>query len=59
MLSRNLISEFVLPGTKVLVEQAKSYGLKVIHHSCGAIRDLIPDLIEVGVDVIHPIQALA
>ncbi len=59
MLSRDLIREFVWPGTKALVEQAKSHGLKVIHHSCGAIRDLIPDLIEIGVDVIHPIQALA
>lgn len=59
MLSRDLISEFVLPGTKALIDQAKSHGLKVIHHSCGAIRDLIPDLIEIGVDVIHPIQALA
>ncbi len=59
MLSPDLIRKFVLPGTKKLVEQAKSYGLKVIHHSCGAIADIIPDLIESGVDVIHPIQALA
>ena len=27
--------------------------------SCGAIRELIPDLVEIGVDAIHPIQALA
>ncbi|MDF2613136.1 MAG: hypothetical protein K0S71_922 [Clostridia bacterium] len=59
MLSPDLIREFVLPGTKKLVEQAKKYGLKVIHHSCGAIYDIIPDLIEAGVDAIHPIQALA
>jgi uroporphyrinogen decarboxylase len=59
MLSRDLVREFVLPGTKAMVEQAKSYGLKVVHHSCGAVRDLIPDLIEIGVDSIHPIQALA
>ncbi|MFZ4778356.1 MAG: uroporphyrinogen decarboxylase family protein [Terrimicrobiaceae bacterium] len=59
MLSRELIMEFVLPGTKALIDQAKSHGLKVIHHSCGAIRNLIPDLIEIGVDAIHPIQALA
>jgi uroporphyrinogen decarboxylase len=59
MLSPDLIREFVLPGTKKLVEQAKQYGLKVIHHSCGAIYDIIPDLIETGVDAIHPIQALA
>ncbi|MEI8287995.1 MAG: uroporphyrinogen decarboxylase family protein [Verrucomicrobiota bacterium] len=59
MLSRDLIREFVFPGTRALVEQAKAHGLKVIHHSCGAIRELIPDLTEMGVDAIHPIQALA
>jgi uroporphyrinogen decarboxylase len=59
MLSPDLIRTFVLPGTKQLVDQAKSHGFKVIHHSCGAVREIIPDLIEIGVDVIHPIQALA
>lgn len=59
MVSPGLIREFALPGTKQLVDQAHAYGLKVIHHSCGAIRDLIPDLIGLGVDAIHPIQALA
>jgi uroporphyrinogen decarboxylase len=59
MLSPELIRQYVLPGTRKLIAQAKSYGLKVIHHSCGAIYDIIPDLIEAGADVIHPIQALA
>ncbi len=59
MLSPDLIRELVLPGTKKLVEQAHGYGLKVIHHSCGSIRDIIGDLIDTGVDAIHPIQALA
>ena len=30
-----------------------------MHHSCGAVRDISPDLIGLGADVIHPIQALA
>lgn len=59
MLSPKFIRQFALPGTRKLVDQARRYGLKVIHHSCGAIRDIIPDLIEAGVDAIHPIQALA
>lgn len=54
-----LLREFVFPGTRQLVTQAKAHGLRVFHHSCGAIRPLIPDLIAAGVDVIHPIQALA
>jgi len=59
MLSAELIREFVWPGAKKLIDQAKEFGLKVVYHSCGAVYDIIPDLIELGVDVIHPIQALA
>ncbi|MFA6271077.1 MAG: uroporphyrinogen decarboxylase family protein [Candidatus Paceibacterota bacterium] len=59
MLSLDLLRELVFPGTKKLIDQAHSHGLKVIHHSCGAVADIIPDLIAMGVDVIHPIQALA
>ncbi|MFA9377421.1 MAG: uroporphyrinogen decarboxylase family protein [Lachnotalea sp.] len=59
MLSPQCVKDFIMPGCKKLVDQAHSYGLKVIYHSCGSILDVIPDLIEAGVDVIHPIQALA
>ncbi|WP_373217510.1 uroporphyrinogen decarboxylase family protein [Ruminococcus sp. 5_1_39BFAA] len=59
MLSPEMVRKFIIPGCKKLVEQAHSYGLKVIYHSCGSIADVIPDLIEAGVDIIHPIQALA
>ena len=43
----------------VYKRQAHSYGVKVMYHSCGSIVDAIPLLIEAGVDIIHPIQALA
>lgn len=59
MISPELVREFVIPGAKRLIEQAKSYGLKVIYHSCGSIEPVIQDLVDAGVDVIHPIQALA
>src|SRR5512139_2446113 len=29
---------------------------KVFMHSCGSIYDIIPDLIEVGVDILNPLQ---
>jgi len=53
------LQRFVFPGTRKLIEQAHAHGLKVIHHSCGAIRPIIGDLIGIGADVIHPIQAKA
>lgn len=59
MISPALVEEFVIPGAKKLVDLAHSYGVKVVYHSCGSIVDIIPQLIEIGVDVIHPIQALA
>lgn len=59
MVDPDSIRELVFPGTKKLIDQAKSYGLKVIHHSCGSIFPIIQDLINMGVDAIHPIQALA
>jgi uroporphyrinogen decarboxylase len=59
MFSPETIRRFVIPGCKLLVEMAHHYGLKVIYHSCGSIEKIIPDLINAGVDAIHPIQALA
>ncbi len=32
---------------------------KVFFHTCGAVRELIPDLIEIGVDVLNPVQVSA
>jgi uroporphyrinogen decarboxylase len=33
--------------------------VKRIFHSCGAVRALIPDFIEIGVDVLNPVQTSA
>jgi uroporphyrinogen decarboxylase len=32
---------------------------KILFHSCGAIRELLPDLVEIGVDVLNPVQVSA
>ncbi len=59
LLSPKQIKTFSFPGAKKIINQAKRHGVKVIYHSCGSVHDIIPDLIELGVDAIHPIQALA
>lgn len=51
--------KFYKPYLKKLIEQAKSYGCVTAAHSCGSIRSIIPDLIEIGVDAINPIQVNA
>jgi uroporphyrinogen decarboxylase len=59
MVDPDSIREFVFPGTRLLIEQAKSYGLRVMHHSCGSVFPLIEDMIDLGADIVHPVQALA
>jgi uroporphyrinogen decarboxylase len=39
-----------------IYEAARQAGLFVAIHSCGNITDLLPDLIEIGVQVVHPLQ---
>jgi len=59
MVAPDDLRSFVFPGTRALIMQAKSYGLAVVHHSCGSIHPVIGDLFDLGADAIHPIQALA
>ena len=42
-----------------MINQAKARGLRVIHHSCGSVGPVIGDLVALGADAIHPIQARA
>ncbi len=39
-----------------MYDAARRAGLIVMIHSCGNITDLLPDLIEIGVQVVHPLQ---
>lgn len=56
MISRELWLEFIGPRFKKICMSAKSKGLIVSHHCCGNVEDLIPDMIECGVDVFDPFQ---
>lgn len=46
----------VKPRLKEIYDAAKRQGLVVMHHSCGNMKEIIPDLIELGLDILHPIQ---
>ena len=59
MLDPDLIRQYIFPGTKLLIEQAKSYDLKVMYHSCGSIFPIIENIFELGADIVHPLQARA
>ncbi len=56
LISRRMFREFVAPYLKAMIDRIHSLGARVLYHSCGAIRTFIPDLIELGVDLLDPIQ---
>ena len=56
LISPDMIRRFILPHLARYADQCHAYGIKVLFHSCGSVRDMIGDLIDVGVDVLNPIQ---
>lgn len=48
--------EMIKPRLKRIFDIGKSKGLWIAYHSCGAVRAIIPDLIEIGLDVLNPVQ---
>jgi uroporphyrinogen decarboxylase len=49
--------ELVKPALAGIFQVGKRVGLPVAYHCCGALAPIIPDLVEMGLDVLNPIQA--
>lgn len=56
LMSPELWRERVKPHLARVVGVGVRRGLPVAYHSCGAVADIIPDLIEMGVDLLNPVQ---
>lgn len=54
--SPELWREFVKPLEKRYADRIHELGMIYQHHSCGYITQIIPDLVEIGVDVIEPMS---
>jgi uroporphyrinogen decarboxylase len=60
MISPETYIEVIKPRQKRLFEAIKERtSAKLFYHGCGAVFDLIPHLIELGVDIINPVQVSA
>lgn len=56
MMSPATWRELVKPHLSQIFNVAKTHGVWMAHHCCGALRPIIPDLIEIGMDVLNPVQ---
>jgi len=50
------IREFLLPRMKRAIELVHQAGAFAFHHNDGSIRRILPDLIQIGIDILNPIQ---
>ena len=56
-LSPKMYREFFKPRHSVMWKRAKELAnVKVMLHTCGGIQELLPDLIEAGMDAANPVQ---
>jgi uroporphyrinogen decarboxylase len=56
-LSPKMYREFFQPRHKLLWNRAKELAdVRVMLHCCGGIRELMPDLIDAGLDAVNPVQ---
>ncbi|HUT25437.1 MAG TPA: uroporphyrinogen decarboxylase family protein [Sumerlaeia bacterium] len=59
LLSPAMWRDVLKPGFAEYLALIRHYGVKSMHHTCGSVVDLIPDMIECGLDVLQSIQPSA
>jgi uroporphyrinogen decarboxylase len=60
LISPQIYREVVKPRHKKIMDFIKARtDAKIFFHSCGAIREIIPDMIDIGIDIINPVQVSA
>ena len=57
--SPTMYRDLLKPVHQRAADWAHRKGVKVELHSCGDVRPLIPDLIEIGIDILNPIEVKA
>lgn len=59
LIGPDLYRHLIKPYWAELIGMVKQNGKKVLMHTCGAVSAFIPDLIEIGVDALNPVQITA
>ena len=56
LVSPDMWREFIGPGFADYIDLIKRHGTLSMHHTCGSVVDIIPDMIKCGLDVLQSIQ---
>lgn len=56
LISKEMFSKYIKPFHAKLNKAIKEFGVKVMFHSDGSIMEIIPELIDMGIDVLEALQ---
>jgi uroporphyrinogen decarboxylase len=59
LLSLDMWRKYFKKGFKTFIDIAHQYGIPVMYHSCGDVKQFIPDFIECGLDILQSLQPKA
>jgi uroporphyrinogen decarboxylase len=57
MMSPDMWRDQIKPHLQRVFDVGKDAGLWIAYHCCGSLRPIIGDLVEMGMDVLNPVQA--
>jgi uroporphyrinogen decarboxylase len=56
MISLDTFRTIYQPRLRQFIDLCHGFGIKVFHHDDGAARIFLPDLVEMGIDILNPVQ---
>lgn len=56
LISTQMFDDFIAPRLKKMIDLAHEYDICFLLHSCGNVKELIPRFIDLGVDILDPVQ---
>ena len=56
LISPHLWRKFIKPRLSKILDVYHNAGLPVIHHSCGNVTAILDDFVEIGINVLNPVQ---
>ena len=59
LISPVMYRNFFKPFHRRIFDAARRYGARVMMHSCGAVREFIAEFLDIGVDILDPVQTTA
>ena len=56
LISPDLYRKYFKEKQREYIRMVKGFGVKVFYHSCGGVTEILPDLVDIGVDILDPLQ---